>query len=543
MIRIGLAALLLVGGTPAVAPAASENPLIETVSIETGLDTDRDGVLDRVWADIIRPRTAAKVPVVLEASPYHEGFEGSQADPGAGPAFTMEIRSHLAASRMVPRGYAFMRVQVPGTGRSTGCTDVGGPGDIGSMAEVISWLTGHGQAWTRGGEAVTASWSSGSVGMIGHSYDGSLAIGLAAAGVPGLKAIVPTSAISQWYGWSRTNGLVKSGRFDAMSAMAALVAGPDARARCQWKRDEIRAAEDSASGDMNEFWRDRDYLRDTGRFTAAVLTRTGQRDVIVPITQFTPLWEKLGARGVPRRAWITQADHEYVPGNGRYGDWFDLTDRWMDRWLRGEKNGVDREPAVDVQDVGEQNWVQQACWPRSSRVRFFTGHPAAGRAPFQTAPVSGTYEVVPATGPQQFFLVAGQDKPVRLFAAGPVLAEDTRISGIPAVTATVTPTTSSTPLSAYLVYFSDGDEYMRSLSTGVIDLKNRESLDTAVPLVPGQPATARWELGAVDQVVPAGRRLGLVLVGNNYMGTQDDPAAGPFSVNLAGTSISVPMAR
>ena len=43
--------------------------------------------------------------------------------------------------------------------------------------------------------------------MIGKSYDGTLSNGVAATGVEGLKTIVPVSAISAWYNYSRTGGI------------------------------------------------------------------------------------------------------------------------------------------------------------------------------------------------------------------------------------------------------------------------------------------------------------------------------------------------
>ena len=43
--------------------------------------------------------------------------------------------------------------------------------------------------------------------MIGKSYDGTLSNGVAATGVEGLKTIVPVSAISAWYLYSRTGGV------------------------------------------------------------------------------------------------------------------------------------------------------------------------------------------------------------------------------------------------------------------------------------------------------------------------------------------------
>jgi X-Pro dipeptidyl-peptidase len=43
--------------------------------------------------------------------------------------------------------------------------------------------------------------------MIGKSYDGTLSNGVAATGVEGLKTIVPISAISTRYSYSRTGGV------------------------------------------------------------------------------------------------------------------------------------------------------------------------------------------------------------------------------------------------------------------------------------------------------------------------------------------------
>ena len=43
--------------------------------------------------------------------------------------------------------------------------------------------------------------------MIGKSYDGTLANGVAATGVDGLTTIVPISAIADWYDYSRMGGI------------------------------------------------------------------------------------------------------------------------------------------------------------------------------------------------------------------------------------------------------------------------------------------------------------------------------------------------
>ena len=43
----------------------------------------------------------------------------------------------------VPRGYAFVGVDLAGTNRSDGCVDVGGRSDIQSAKAVVDWLNGR----------------------------------------------------------------------------------------------------------------------------------------------------------------------------------------------------------------------------------------------------------------------------------------------------------------------------------------------------------------------------------------------------------------
>ena len=85
----------------------------------------------------------------------------------------------------VPRGYAVVLLDMVGTGNSTGCPTTGGtPSNL--SAEVgIDWLNGRGPGYDKDGNLVSASWHNGKTGMIGKSYDGTLANGAAATGVEG----------------------------------------------------------------------------------------------------------------------------------------------------------------------------------------------------------------------------------------------------------------------------------------------------------------------------------------------------------------------
>lgn len=176
----------------------------ETVYVEVPFDRDGDGRRDRVAADVIRPREPAaagrRVPVIMEAGPYYRccgrGNEaeltayGPDGDPTAFPLFYDNY--------FVPRGYAVVLVDLPGTARSTGCLDTGGRSEVVSARTVVDWLDGRAAGYRADGSPVRATWSSGAVGMIGKSWDGSIANGVAATGVPGLRTVVPVSAISSW---------------------------------------------------------------------------------------------------------------------------------------------------------------------------------------------------------------------------------------------------------------------------------------------------------------------------------------------------------
>ena len=64
--------------------------------------------------------------------------------------------------------------------------------------------------------------------MIGKSYDGTLANAVAATGVSGLETIVPISAISSWYKYQRSNGVVYN--YNYTSGLANSVdTDPDAK--------------------------------------------------------------------------------------------------------------------------------------------------------------------------------------------------------------------------------------------------------------------------------------------------------------------------
>lgn len=186
----------------------------ESVWVDTGLDGDGNGRSDRVAVDIVRPgepaRQGRKIPVIMDASPYYSCCgRGNESQLKTYDADGRPVQFPLYYDNyFVPRGYAFVAVDLAGTNRSDGCVDVGGRSDVQSAKAVIDWLNGRARGYTTrtGGERATAGWSDGRTGMIGKSYDGTIANGVAATGVDGLRTIVPIGAISSWYDYYFAQG-------------------------------------------------------------------------------------------------------------------------------------------------------------------------------------------------------------------------------------------------------------------------------------------------------------------------------------------------
>ena len=190
-----LAALITTAGlTPAASAAPPESrptyaydqAIRETAWVETGTDHDRDGKVDRVAADVIRPRATVRVPVILDVSPYYaccgrgnESQKKTYAPDGTPQQFPLFLDNYF-----VPRGYAVVLADVGGTNRSSGCFD-----DVGSGNAVVNWLNGRAKAFDApdGGRPVRAGWATGDVGAIGKSQDGATAIGMAASGHRGAE--------------------------------------------------------------------------------------------------------------------------------------------------------------------------------------------------------------------------------------------------------------------------------------------------------------------------------------------------------------------
>src|SRR4051812_44068939 len=177
-----------------------------------------------------------KVPAIIDPSPYYttlgRGNEGQLIDDIDGDGLNDKWPLWYD-NYFVPRGYAVILAEMDGTANSTGCAVNGGPSDVLSIKVVVEWLPGRVPRYksvTRAAAPVVSDWDNGKSAMIGRSYNGTLPNGVAATGVEGLTTIVPISAISSWYDYSRMGGVIGSTHYPAF--LSNYVTDASRRAYC-----------------------------------------------------------------------------------------------------------------------------------------------------------------------------------------------------------------------------------------------------------------------------------------------------------------------
>ena len=173
--------------TPARPPSMPvEDAMLSEIDVEVVV---RDGEVLR--GNVFRPRGIAEpVPVILTVGPYgkdipfeHFNKRAYELIEDRGPLVNWETPT---PDWWVPHGYAVVRVDQRGTGRSSGQMNLLSVQETRDFYDVIEW-------------AAAQPWSNGKVGLLGVSY---YAIGqwrVAALRPPSLAAIIPWEGASDLY--------------------------------------------------------------------------------------------------------------------------------------------------------------------------------------------------------------------------------------------------------------------------------------------------------------------------------------------------------
>ncbi len=568
---------VFVDGQAQIVPAfADSNTWIrEELWVETEFDSDGDGQLDRMHVDVTRPAAtrggAVKLATIYETSPYFAGTSGArqylwdvhQEIDGPPPPRTSQphtefqpVRPRISNSQVmtwVPRGFAVVHSESPGTGLSQGCPSVGGVNEELAPKAVIDWLNGRARGFTTatGTTPVVADWATGKVGMTGTSYNGTLPLAAATTGVEGLEAIIPVSPNTSYWHYYRSYGLVRHPGgwlgedidflFDFIHSGA-----PATRDYCDRTiRDgEMAAGQDRTTGDWNSFWAERDYWGKLDGIRAATLMAHGFNDWNVMPIHSTHVFKTLEARGVPVRAYFHQGGHGGPPP-------LDMQNRWFSRWLYGVQNGVESEPrAMIVRETADRNApTGYADWPhpdaRAVQLHLTPGGSASGGLSV-TAGASATETLVDDVSLGADQLAQAAESPHRLLYLTPTLQQPLHLSGTPQVTVRISADRPAVNLSVYLVALPWTEPERRQpnfsiITRGWADLQNRESVEHGTPLVPGEFVTMTFDLQPDDQIIPAGKQIGLMIFSSDRDFTLWPQPGARLSLDLAATSLTLPV--
>ncbi|TFJ92489.1 Xaa-Pro dipeptidyl-peptidase [Lentibacillus salicampi] len=566
-----------------------EDAIRETIYVESSLDSDNDGEPDRIAADIIRPKETEddlQVPVIMDASPYYErlgrGNESEIKDPNADG--TNEKFPLFYDNYFVPRGYAVVLVDMVGTNNSDSCPTTGGYEETESAKTVIEWLNGNGTAWNEDGEKIEADWTTGKTGMIGKSYDGTVANGVAATGVEGLETIVPIGAISSWYDYYRYGGIPFYP--NGPSGLARTVVSSDSIEACAPVREEIRAGADDETGDYNEFWDERNFVKDTDNVDASVFVIHGLNDYNVKANHFSNWWGELANNDVPRKLWLTQTGH-VDPFDFRRTEWVDTLHQWFDHWLLDIDNGIMEEPAVDIERSADE-WKTYSSWPLedSESVKVKLG-PETDELPgtLTTTAVKGSFSQTFTDDPEQTEPEMVEDKLTakenRLMFLSPELKEEMTLSGVPEFDIRAMVDAADTNLTAMIVDYGtdervnhlDRGEGVRTLETetcwgestdvddacyketektthtapyeivthGWLDAQNWRALDQTDILTPGKSYRFQWSTLPEDYVFKKGHRIGIVIAGSDDRRLMTDENRATTNVSLGQSHVKLPI--
>jgi X-Pro dipeptidyl-peptidase len=525
----------------------------------------RDGI-NLIWVDLIRPRTAkgVRVPTIMMASPYFNtlgrGFTGEckkphQSPPGGLPGSPgTPVLSGCAAHQtefpewydeyFVPRGYAFVAMDLRGTRNTSGCQQYGDRDEVFDAVDTVDWVADQ-------------PWSNGRVGMTGGSYDGTIALG-AAAEAPlsarhkdALAAVIPIRAIDAWYDYHFFNGV----QSDDHRLTPAEFTGPFAAADTpnSGTDDPLYAAHlaerkaciaslgaytdagyaapyQSAS---SAFWAERDFRKDAKTIRAATFFIHGLFDFNVKTVNVGNMWLSL-PKSLPKKLWLMDGDHvdprcpteDTCKASGHliphpFADKFvEGTHRWWLQFLKRVPAGALAGAPVEVQRANG-SWAKSATYPasRSDLVLYPTSK--GGLAPKPSgdgdsvtwsdnaanagAPASVSFTTAPFGKATR---LSGQvELALRYAADGPDTNIAVRIDDL-GPDAEVTDQPDDT--------LYDGDDggvftvtygWLQALVRASVKPRGPSTPVIGTPLTPGTPVVSRFPSLYTDYVVAKGHRL------------------------------------
>ena len=514
-----------------------------------------DGVLIR--ADVFRPTGEDRVPAIVSYGPYGKGMRFSTHHPGQwaqligdcpevieGSTGDLQAWETVDPEKWVPHGYAVVRVDSRGAGRSEGFLDPHSPREQLDTAACVEW-------------AGTQVWSSGKVAMLGLSYYATNGWLVAALDDPPkhLAAICAWEGSGDAYRETSRHGGIHSPwaknwwesrilplqhgygeRGSRSENTGELVAGPETLTDDELAANRTDFVDERKRHPLDDEWTKERSVRwhnikvpvlTAGNWGGAALHLRGNVNGFVHAAT-DQRWLEVHTR----EHWT----HFY----SGYG--LDLQKRFLDCFLKGDGSGWKDQPRVQlnirrpgeiVAVRGEADWpIPDTAWTRS----YLDAADSSGRD-------RALVTEVPSAAPVSFDALG---EGVRFLADA--ATEEIEITGPVAAKLFVSSTTTDADLFLVLhVFDPEGREVtfqgaMDPLSTvgkGWLRASHRKldeqrsteyqpwhTHDEIQPLTPGEVYELDVEIWPTSIVVPVGYRIGLSVLGRDYFHpTPEDTAS------------------
>ncbi len=510
-----------------------------------------DGVVLR--ADVYRPVGDGRHPVILSYGPYGKGlpFQMGYRDQwgimirtfpevAAGSTCRYQNWEVVDPEKWVPDGYACVRVDSRGAGRSPGVIDIFSPRETSDLYECIEW-------------AAAQPWSSGRVGLSGISYYAINQWLVAGLQPPHLAAMCAWEGAADFYrDWHRHGGILCTftaswfkaqvetiqhgigarGPIDPITG--GLVAGPETLADDELAQRRVDPAQQALLRELDDPWyRDRsaDWSRVTVPFLSAGnwgghgLHLRGNVEAFVRAAS-TQKWLEIHG--------LEHWTHFYT----NYG--LNLQKRFFDHFLKGIDNGWDREPPIllNVRHVDRFVPRNEREWPlaRTRWTRLYLD-PTGGTLTPEPVAGEGRVEYEASRGGATF--------------RTPPFGEETEITGPVATRLFVSSSTTDADLFLVIrlfdprgeeVTFAGAVEPRAPIAQGWLRASHRKldarlstefrpyhTHDEIQPLVPGEVVDVHVEIWPTSIVVPKGYTLTLTILGRDFERDHSTGGLGPWA--------------
>lgn len=539
--------------SPAWGPAGDKDMVIERdVPIPTG-----DGVTLR--ADIFRPPGGGRYPVILSCGPYAKGLAFQDGYPDQ---WQLMITHHLDVARgssnvhqnwevvdpekWVPDGYACVRVDSRGAGRSPGQLDPYSPRETRDLYDCVEW-------------AAAQPWSTGKVGLNGISYYAMNQWHVAGLRPPHLAAMCAWEGAADFYRDATHHGGILSsfwenwydkqvtvvqhgvgGRGPRNPLTGETVAGPDTLTDSELAANRVPFGEMIRSHPLDD-----DFHR----------ARSANWDQIEVPFLTAANWGGQGlhtrgnfeafVRARSARKWLEV--HGLEHWTHFYTDYgVDLQKRFFACFLQDNDTGWRDQPPVQLQVRTLDGFMRRAEseWPlaRTEWTRLYLRPADLGLDP------------VPGDALESADYAADSDG--LTFTAAP-LEREVEITGPVAARLFVSSTTDDADLFLILRVFAPGGEEVTfhgaidphtPVAQGWLRLSHRKldpvlstdyrpyhAHDEIQPLVPGEVYQADVEIWPTSLIIPAGYRVALTVRGRDYERHYPDaPRLGSFKNEMTG---------